>query len=606
MRALFDQFDRVAEFPHRQRGNVESRDGLTIVRIFDPKQVKQEFVTDALTSWDAIPGLKSTAISAYIRVSTRSSITSHQSRLQLAGLFRRLAAVLVEAGMVDRTPETLSFYDCEDIIATIAARELICPGDLVAPLREIVDEIWSDETLNKTRDQHLFVRKVPFPGSGMRGRTREVLPDAVFGDIYARAAADCARIMDEIEAFRTVLGATPVIEAAEKRIMMTPLDCAVWAYRRFGDALPQLEDLKKERGTPVSAIHRVGGWKEVVRLIHPTLREIMPFAILLGCQTLFNKSVLTELSLDDIERRDLAGTARVVFTPEKRRAGGRRQLRSFQSEEASDNPDLIVRFLEGYTSGLRRLIEPKFNRRLFLFWSLALRERLEEQVGPAAFYGSTTGGGGEDSRFTHFWSLWCKEAGLGKVPFSSIRVTGLNLAHRAFSGDVRAIAALAAHSSTAVFDHHYKSPHSRARNDRKVAKAMLLRERMLASNGKVDPTRRLRGEGVQAATPGFGCLDPFSSPIPGQREGRTCSAYGQCPDCPLGTTDVRVPANLVRMKQLEAEYLAAASYLAPHYWRDKYLNHLGALRDEWLPAFVNRKVIDQAAMMQARPLPPLG
>ncbi len=97
---------------------------------------------------------------------------------------------------------------------------------------------------------------------------------------------------------------------------------------------------------------------------------------------------------------------------------------------------------------------------------------------------------------------------------------------------------------------------------------------MLKSGGAVDPTHRLRGESVEAATPGFGCLDPFHSPMPGQKEGRPCTAYGQCPDCQLATTNTQVPANLVRIKQMEAEYVDAANYLAPHYWRDKYSQHL--------------------------------
>ena len=98
----------------------------------------------------------------------------------------------------------------------------------------------------------------------------------------------------------------------------------------------------------------------------------------------------------------------------------------------------------------------------------------------------------------------------------------------------------------------------------------------------------------------------MASPIPGQREGRTCTAYGQCPACPLATTNTEVPANLVRLKQMEAEYVSAVDYLAPHYWRDKYSQHLGALRAEWLPAFTDPRVIEDASRMQARPLPPLG
>jgi hypothetical protein len=321
-----------------------------------------------------------------------------------------------------------------------------------------------------------------------------------------------------------------------------------------------------------------------------------------GCYTLFNKAVLTELSLDDIDYTELAGTRRIVYTPLKKRAG-KKQLRSFALDDAPDHPDVMFRFLQEYTKDLRASVEEAFKRRLFLFWTLSARK--DDEAGPTAFTGATTGTGSEDSRFTYAWNTWCTEQGFDGVVFSSLRVTGLNLAHRMFAGDVKAIKALASHSSDDVFDHHYKSAHSRARNDRKMGKAMLLQERMLRSGGVVDPTRRLRGEGVEAATPGFGCLDPFHSPIPGQKEGRPCAAYGQCPDCPLATTNTLVPANLVRMKQMEAEYVDAINYLTPHYWRDKYSQNLAAIRTDWLPMFADEIVIKEAARMQVNPLPPL-
>lgn len=605
MRSLFEQFDRIPDFPHQQRGRVELRGGSTVVRIYDPRQVKPEFETRALTIWDKLPELKSVAISAYIRVCTHPSIRSHSTRNEYAGLFRRLAKIMIKAGIDDRTPATLTYYDCEDILGEIGALQLKNPHQMVSPLREIVSEIWQDARLDGVRDPHLFVRKSPFPGSSKRGDTREVLPDALFGDIYARSAADCARIMADVIAFKNALVNSPGFDSADPDKLRTPQDCAVWLYGQFGLELPQLNGLKQTHKGVVSAIRRVGGWKDVIRLIHPTVRELVPFMALLGCQTLFNKAVMTELGLDDVERRLLAGTQRIVLTPLKRRAG-RQQLRSFQIDNAPDNPDTIIRFLEYYTAGLRGLVEPQFSRRLFLFWSLTSRRDEDGTPGPSAFTGVVTGTGSEDSRFSYAWSVWCKEAGFEGVQFSALRTTGLNIAHRAFGGDVQAISALASHSSAAIFENHYKSPQSRARNDRKIGKAMLLRERLLASHGKVDPARRLRGEGVQAATPGFCCLDPFSSPIPGQRAGRPCAAYGQCPGCPLATTDIRVPANLVRMKQLEAEYMSAATYLAPHYWRDKYSEHLNALRTDWLPTFSDLAVIEQAAKMQARPLPPLG
>lgn len=605
MKAIFDQFDKVLDFPHDRAARVEETGGATVVRIYDPTQFKHVYETDTFTDWDRVPGLKDLAVRTYVKACTAPGSMTHLSRAEMASKFKRLCKVLVDTGKDDRTPETLTYYDCEEVIEEIAALGLVKPDDVLRPLKLIVDEIWQDEALDGARDPHLFVRKAAFPGSGVRVGKREVLPDAVFTDIYAAAAADSGRMMAEAEAFRGFFetrgqafkGAPPVKPGLH--------ECAAWVKNRFGPRLPSLQELEDVDRPLWRHIKWGYGWKAVVRLIHPTLHDLVPLFALLGCQTLFNKTVLAELSLDDIDRTELAGTRRVVFTPLKRRAG-KQQLRSFALDPASDNPDVVVRFLEDRTAGIRSLIHAPFDRRLFLFWSL--RSRTSDQFGaegPSAFYHTQTGGGG-DGRLTWAWKAWCEQKKFGDVQFASLRITGLNLGHRAFGGDVRAIAALASHSSLEVFDHHYKSGHSRASNDRRMGKAMLLRDRMLGSDGKIDPTRRLRGEGVEAATPGFGCLDPFASPMPGQREGRPCTAYGQCPDCPLATCDVRVPANLVRLKQLESEYVAAREYLAPHYWRDKYSLQLEAVRRDWLPAFRDPAVVEAATRMQARPLPPLG
>lgn len=604
MRAIFDQFDRNIDFPHDRLGHVVEEGNRTVVRMYDPKQHKCEFETEEFAAWDRVPGLKRVAIQAYLHAAARETVRSHVTRLHMAMRFSYMVEFLLSAGMADRTPETLTFYDCEEVIDIVASTDLANKVEALTPLRLIVDRIWSDPAYVR-RDPHLFVRNAPFAGKIQRRGVREIMPDPVFADFYARAAADAASIAAEVDAFRNSLATSTGRKAPLVAECSTPAVCARWVYREFGPKLPMFTTLRASAKYKAyaNAILRCGGWKRVARLIHPGVYDLMPFLGLLGCQTLFNKAVLTELSLGDVDRTELLGQRRIVLTPLKKRAG-RQQFRSFELGDAPDNPHVVLEFLERWTTDLRGMVPEVFRNRIFLFWSLV--ERKEFSPGATGFYGLHTGSGAEDARFPHAWRTWLNDSKLPEVQFSSIRVTGLNLAHRAFAGDVRAIAALASHSSPEVFDSSYKSAHSCMRNDRRMAKAMALRDRLLRSDGKIDPTKRLRGEGVQAATPGFGCLDPMSSPISGQVEGRPCAAYGQCPDCPLATTDTSAPANLVRMKQMEAEYVQARDYLAPHYWRDKYSQHLDTLRTAWLPAFTDPDVALIAARMRAQPLPPLG
>src|SRR4051794_24560223 len=108
MKALFHQFDGVTEFPHTQRGRIDREDGKTIVRVYDPRETRPEFATEAFTAWDDVPGLKAVAIRAYLKEATKGSVTSHLARKQLAELFKALSAIFVAAGLDDRTPETLT------------------------------------------------------------------------------------------------------------------------------------------------------------------------------------------------------------------------------------------------------------------------------------------------------------------------------------------------------------------------------------------------------------------------------------------------------------------------------------------------------------------
>ncbi len=80
MKGLFKQFDCVAEFPHAKRGRVLSdENGKTIVGVYDPRETRPEYKTDAFAAWDAIPGLKEVAIEAYIKETTKGSVTSHST-----------------------------------------------------------------------------------------------------------------------------------------------------------------------------------------------------------------------------------------------------------------------------------------------------------------------------------------------------------------------------------------------------------------------------------------------------------------------------------------------------------------------------------------------
>lgn len=224
-------------------------------------------------------------------------------------------------------------------------------------------------------------------------------------------------------------------------------------------------------------------------------------------------------------------------------------------EEFRADPDL--------KAGLRVSLE------FLKLWARPLRS-LYDQMGQSVFVGLKHNGGcsilgaGSSAGIMHLINNFCDRNSLERFNFQSIRSTILDEIEGRFS-DYRVTQAIAHHATPDTAERHYLKGYSRQKYRGRIAHRMEQRSRFHANDGKSDP-RLLQGQDHLAATPGFGCIDPYSSPVAGEVSGRLCAAYGHCPACPLATVEIEDPVCVALYKALNdalyrgAERMDARSY----------------------------------------------
>lgn len=192
----------------------------------------------------------------------------------------------------------------------------------------------------------------------------------------------------------------------------------------------------------------------------------------------------------------------------------------------------------------------------------------------------------EDTVWHKHLKDFTRENNLPDFTLSSLRATGSDLVHNLTGGDLKAQQQILGHVSAATTERNYQSGPAKRRRREGLASAMQWHERFVATNGKSD-TRdgRLREGRNTAATPGFACAEPTSSPQLGQRQGKLCTAYGKCPGCELGLVNTADPAALVRIMQLRTGIADARLRLEPQRWLMQWQPELAAIDSIWLPKF---------------------
>lgn len=369
------------------------------------------------------------------------------------------------------------------------------------------------------------------------------------------------------------------------------------AARRKYSVLPERKFLKSKDKKLFDLVDRAG-YTRVRQAMHPSAQDLTPFIYFLAAVTNYNKQTLLEISTTNIRRSAFAGQERINIMPAKPRAGGHIQPRSFPVTDEPDNPATLITFLLTWTKAARTASVAK-TKNIFAF---VPRDRGSKQIVRPLFDPFRR----DSSEFNQHAPAFCKKLGMSAhIGTRLLRATGADLARNVFPGNPVAVEMLLGHVNWATSHPAYRSNEAKKKDESVLAGAMAARERWLRTSGAIDERAEGKTRDRRSATPGFVCLDPFSSPIPTEKHGRLCSAYGFCPTCPLTQPDPDEGYSLARMLQLRELVIRARRDVGPEAWKARFKPILDALDEIWVPAITSEATLSKAERLKLSDLPPL-
>lgn len=379
--------------------------------------------------------------------------------------------------------------------------------------------------------------------------------------------------------------------------------------REFPVAIPRKHEMTDEQlRLAVIAKKNFGGLSAVSAYLYPTPRNLTPFVLALAVALGMNPETLLSLNRSDVQYHSILGKEVVVFHGRKDRASSNPTLTVRMDSEIWTGYSMrrLLSLLDRITKRIRPGVTIQSHRdRLFVFVGEAVTH-----AEPRGFGGSTTHSLGScctDITFTHNLKRFIRDHSLEYFSLSQIRATVLDETF-ILTGDIKAVQAVGQQKNPWTILSHYTSDGTRSRlMERLGGSLFMLRERWWSTEGKIDPRADSRGYGRDrgAATPGFHCLDPFDSRRPGQRPGRLCSAYGECPACELaaGSDSVDDVANYLALRSQLLLLMADTSDVV---WIRQWRPVLSSL--EQMLALIPDETFQQAQKLRVRlpPLPALG
>lgn len=325
------------------------------------------------------------------------------------------------------------------------------------------------------------------------------------------------------------------------------LACA-WIYEKWPNSLAQGEDIRAIQPALVRALNGRGrgssdrrstkglGINQVRRVLYSTARDLVPFVVLLGHKTAFNPDTLLSLDWSGVQEVEVGLERRIRISGMKDRASTTQSELHHADIDADGVPvglglSDLLQTLRRVTQRTRRLIAPDdwddHGDRLFV----AVPHNASTHV---RGFESSSGPSG-DMRCKYALTGFIADNGLQPFTLKQLRPSVGEETYRATGGDLKAVQNRLQHKRAQTTLTHYNSAAMRRDSQERMAGAQVLLTRWIETEGQAD-SRRRRSWDQAAATPGWLCLDPFDSPIPGQSKGRICSAYGLCAICPLAAT----------------------------------------------------------------------
>ncbi|MBS1866804.1 MAG: hypothetical protein JSS69_12895 [Acidobacteria bacterium] len=296
------------------------------------------------------------------------------------------------------------------------------------------------------------------------------------------------------------------------------------------------------------------GLLRLARYRYANARDLVPFVLALVIEGAYNSDTVLGITKAGVRTRTLMGvTVTTVEGPKGRAKSGL---------YAKDlDPEVVgpwFALLDQLTALLRSNLPDHQQHRIFVYQPRAADFS-------AKAFSHPQGGPSSDICWKNSLKAFCRRHGLPAFSLAQLRPTLLDQVGQRQGSLVASRAGQ--HQNFQTTDNHYLGPGTRERERERLGETVQQFERFITSESKVDVRRAARAyQDKGAATPGFVCLEPYASPILGQRKHRLCRAYGACPICALSVGDIKDPLAVAFWLALERAIFRARETLDPQHW----------------------------------------
>ena len=396
---------------------------------------------------------------------------------------------------------------------------------------------------------------------------------------------------------------------------------------RYPGVIPDLDVIAAQDTNLEATIRLALGQRTATGYLYSSGRDLVPLAICIAFATAFNPDTVLGLKWEDIDRTvDRLGKRAVKFDV---RTGDNDERAEVVEPDAITDTSLVrisgdkpramsslIRLLDGEASGPGQVslnlvldllaaltarirpyvVAPEYRDCVFLFVQKVAAKR-------AKGFGSLKKGRAGDIVWQLSLANFINDHKLPDFTLKTLRATLLDFVQLFNRGDLEAARQVGNHGSRLTTWTHYTGDLVRRLLQEATGETLLVRERWLDSGGKIDPRRHRESTKKGCATPGWMCLDPFDSPRPNQRKGRLCTAYGECPDCPLAAARPDNPRNVMLYEALRRAVYRSVTRVTAPVWHQRWAPVVGAL--DALLACVQPTVLERSRLLHIE-LPDVG
>lgn len=398
--------------------------------------------------------------------------------------------------------------------------------------------------------------------------------------------------------------------------------------RLYDCVIPDNARIVKDHPLLAATIREVIGSERTNGYFYAKGRDLVPLVISIAIATVFNPDTVLTLCWKNIDRnidRMSNGRTAVQFDVRDDEEGKEGTSESVTSDSSlvkvigdkprskrqlvrlldpqANGPDqvslnLVLDLLMQMTERIRpQVIDPgQYGDRVFLF----VQEKMQKR--PKAF-GSSSILASSDQVWQHSLGRFVSDNRLPAFTLKTIRATLLDYTQLFNRGDLDAARQVGNHRSRVTTWTHYTSDLVKRLLQEATGETLLVRERWIQTDGILDPRKFREWTDKGCATPGWTCLDPFESPRHNQKKGRLCTAYGECPDCPLAAARPNNPRHVMLYEALRRAIYRSVMRVTASVWRDRWAPVIAAL--DGLLAHVPANVLEDSRKLNVE-LPDVG